>query len=45
MLHSEESQDHGQMPTMEFIVGKHRDGPTGVANMYFNKAITRFEPA
>jgi replicative DNA helicase len=28
---------------MEFIVAKHRDGGTGVANMVFNKAITRFE--
>jgi replicative DNA helicase len=45
MLHSEDAQDHEQNPTMEFIVGKHRDGPTGVANMSFNKAITRFEVA
>jgi replicative DNA helicase len=45
MLHSEDAQDHEKNPTMEFIVGKHRDGPTGVANMSFNKAITRFEAA
>jgi len=45
MLHSEEAADHGENPTMEFIVAKHREGPTGVANMVFNKAITRFEVA
>ncbi len=45
MLHNEEAQDHTQMPQMEFIVAKHRDGATGVANMTFNKAITRFELA
>jgi replicative DNA helicase len=45
MLHSEDAQDHEQNPTKEFIVGKHRDGTTGVANMSFNKAITRFEVA
>jgi replicative DNA helicase len=45
MLHNEEAQDHTQMPQMEFIVAKHRDGATGVANMTFNKAITRFEVA
>jgi replicative DNA helicase len=45
MLHNEEAQDHTQLPQMEFIVAKHRDGATGVANMTFNKAITRFEAA
>jgi replicative DNA helicase len=43
MIHNEEAQDHTQMPNIEFIVAKHRDGGTGVANMVFNKAITRFE--
>lgn len=45
MLHCDEvdAQDHSQNPKMEFIVAKHREGPTGVANMVFNKAITRFE--
>jgi replicative DNA helicase len=43
LIHNEEAQDHTQMPNIEFIVAKHRDGGTGVANMAFNKAITRFE--
>jgi replicative DNA helicase len=41
----EDAKNHSQMPTVEFIVAKHREGPTGVANMVFNKAITRFETA
>lgn len=46
MLHSDEGDaaNHSQEPAMEFIVAKHREGPTGVAQMVFNKAITRFEP-
>lgn len=39
----EDAKNHAQNPTVEFIVGKHREGPTGVAPMEFNKAITRFE--
>jgi replicative DNA helicase len=45
MLHCDEADaaDHSQHPRMEFIIAKHREGPTGVASMVFNKAITRFE--
>lgn len=45
MLHCDEADaaDHSAHPRMEFIVAKHREGPTGVASMVFNKAITRFE--
>jgi replicative DNA helicase len=39
----EDAKNHTQNPTVEFIVAKHREGPTGVAPMSFNKAITRFE--
>lgn len=39
----EDAKNHTQTPTIEFIVSKHREGPTGVAPMTFNKSITRFE--
>ena len=39
----EDAKDHTQNPSVEFIVAKHREGPTGIAPMDFNKAITRFE--
>jgi replicative DNA helicase len=39
----EDAKNHTQNPTVEFIVAKHREGPTGVAPMSFNKAITRVE--
>jgi replicative DNA helicase len=39
----EDAKNHTQNPSVEFIVAKHREGPTGVAPMEFNKAITRFE--
>jgi len=39
----EDAKSHAQNPTVEFIVAKHREGPTGVAPMEFNKAVTRFE--
>jgi replicative DNA helicase len=39
----EDAKNHTQHPTVEFIVAKHREGPTGIAPMSFNKAITRFE--
>lgn len=47
MLHTneEDAEDHSQLPKMEFIIAKQREGATGVANMVFNKAITRFEPS
>lgn len=47
ILHCDEddAKSHSQNPTMEFIIAKQREGPTGVANMSFNKAITRFEYA
>jgi len=41
LLHSEDPQE--AIPNMEFIVAKHRDGPTDIARMAFNKPITRFE--
>jgi len=45
LIHCDEddAKNHTQTPTVEFIVSKHREGPTGVAPMSFNKAITRFE--
>lgn len=39
----EDAKNHTQNPSVEFIVAKHREGPTGIAPMSFNKAITRFE--
>ena len=39
----EDAKNHTQNPTVEFIVAKHREGPTGIAPMSFNKAVTRFE--
>jgi replicative DNA helicase len=39
----EDAKNHSQMPTVEFIVAKNREGATGIAPMSFNKAITRFE--
>ena len=41
----EDAKSHTQVPTVEFIVAKHREGPTGVAPMSFNKSVTRFEIA
>jgi replicative DNA helicase len=45
ILHCDEgdAKSHTQNPSMEFIVAKHREGPTGIATMDFNKSITRFE--
>ena len=39
----EDAKNHSQIPTVEFIVAKNREGATGIAPMTFNKAITRFE--
>lgn len=39
----EDAKNHTQHPTVEFIVAKHREGPTGIAPMSFNKSVTRFE--
>jgi replicative DNA helicase len=39
----EDAKNHSQMPTVEFIVAKNREGATGIAPMSFNKSITRFE--
>ena len=39
----EDAKSHTQIPTVEFIVAKNREGATGVSPMSFNKSITRFE--
>jgi replicative DNA helicase len=41
----EDAKNHEQNPTVEFVVAKQREGPTGIAPMSFSKAITRFEPS
>jgi len=42
-LAEEDIAAYSQTPTIEFIIAKQREGPTGVGKMVFCKNITRFE--
>ena len=41
----EDGDESSQMPEVDMIIAKQREGETGTCKMIFNKAITRFEPA
>jgi replicative DNA helicase len=45
MIHrdDEDPENQTQMPYVEFVVAKHRDGATDSCKMLFNKPITRFQ--
>lgn len=42
-LRPEEVEERGAAGKAELILAKHRNGPTGLVNLYFHKAYTRFD--
>ena len=42
-LTRDEAQEKGVVGKAEFIIGKQRNGPTGIVELYFRKECARFE--
>jgi replicative DNA helicase len=37
-----QEDDTNEMPEVKLIIAKHRNGPTGIVNLLFDKRFTKF---